>query len=324
MLHIFIDTNVLLRFYGYSDDTLAEVEKLAALVATDQIRLLTPRQVVEEWSRNRDKQIEDSQKRLDQIGSASQIPRFAMHLDEATILSDAIKKVKSARVALSAAIAAELGNEGLRADQVIEALFEAADIKERTPEIVARARPRRELGNPPGKNTSLGDQVNWETLLEVSEVGTDLHVISKDGDFQSAAFIDQPGFFIKKEWKRLKNGELFLYKGLAEFTKAHFPNIALPSEILKIAAVDKLIASGNYATTHSAISGLEPYIGDLSTEEEISLLFAAINNSQISDIINDIDVSEFYKKVYDSAYIFTSRDMDASLQAVSAEVFGTP
>ena len=32
VLHVFIDTNILLRFYAYSDDALGEVEKLSALV----------------------------------------------------------------------------------------------------------------------------------------------------------------------------------------------------------------------------------------------------------------------------------------------------
>ena len=47
------------------------------------------------------------------------------------------------------------------------------------------ARRRKELGNPPGKNTDpIGDELNWEQILDYAEKEKcSIWIISKDGDF---------------------------------------------------------------------------------------------------------------------------------------------
>jgi hypothetical protein len=53
-----------------------------------------------------------------------------------------------------------------------------------TPEQFARARSRRESGNPPGKKSDpLGDQVSWEQFLDSSEKQPLVWIITRDGDF---------------------------------------------------------------------------------------------------------------------------------------------
>jgi hypothetical protein len=53
-----------------------------------------------------------------------------------------------------------------------------------TVEQTARARNRKELGNPPGKNNDpLGDQISWEQLLDKTDAIAELWIISNDSDY---------------------------------------------------------------------------------------------------------------------------------------------
>lgn len=324
MLHVFIDTNVLLRFYSYADDTLAEVEKLSALVKTKQIRLYVTEQVVDERARNRDKELAESIKRIEQLGASVQMPRFAEHHPAAMAFSNFMKEAKSAKTELLAAIRAEMEGEGLRADRVIQALFDASDILQRTPEIIRRAMLRRQLGNPPGKRETLGDQINWEILLEHSPEGADLHIVSRDGDFRGGVIDGVANFFLRGEWNYKKKARLHLYSGLGEFTKVHFPEIKVPADALKGAAIKALTSSGSYQQTHAAVADLHPILKSLTKEEAIALCVALTNNSQIRDILGDDDVKDFYKDLYLEFWIEMPPDLDKELMEISDDIFGVP
>ncbi|MBX3416767.1 MAG: DUF4935 domain-containing protein [Pirellulaceae bacterium] len=53
-----------------------------------------------------------------------------------------------------------------------------------SPEELQRARNRRELGNPPGKNSNpIGDQLTWEQILTNFDGKKRLWIISRDGDY---------------------------------------------------------------------------------------------------------------------------------------------
>lgn len=324
MLHVFIDTNILLRFYAYSDDTLAEVEKLSALVKAGKIKLLVTQQVVDERARNRDRELSESMKRLEQLGASVQIPRFAEHHVSAAKFSAAMKEAKAAKTELLAAIKDEIAEEGLKADQIIQKMFDASNILERTVDVVKKASLRRELANPPGKKDSLGDQINWEIMLDSVPEKTDLHVISKDGDYKGSVIDGQANFFLKEEWRQRKNANLYVHAGLSEFAKAHFPEIKVPSDAIKSAAITNLVSSKSFAQTHSAIADLNSLVSDLSTAEALSLLTAITENSQISGIITDSDVKKFYEELHNLHIFSTSVELDNKLAEVSEEVFGSP
>ena len=66
----------------------------------------------------------------------------------------------------------------LKADKVINELFSVGTSYSMENSIVASAQIRMSLGNPPGKNGSLGDAVNWETLLKMIPSKEDLFFIS--------------------------------------------------------------------------------------------------------------------------------------------------
>ena len=64
-------------------------------------------------------------------------------------------------------------------------------------------------------------------------------------------------------------------------------------------AIDQLINSGAFATTHSAIEALNPYIHYLSDDEIFKIFQACIDNSQIRLIMTDDDVKQFVSTLYE-------------------------
>lgn len=64
-------------------------------------------------------------------------------------------------------------------------------------------------------------------------------------------------------------------------------------------AIDTLINSGAFATTHSAIEALNPYINFLSDDEILNIFIACIDNSQIWQIMTDEDVKQFVSTLYE-------------------------
>lgn len=323
MLNVFIDTNVLVRFYAYSDDSLDEVEKIVALQKSQEINLLITQQVVEEHFRNRDRELAESFKRLESITTSAQIPRFAEHYPQASTLRDALKKAKEAKVALVAEVTAALGDGTLRADKLINDLFESVTVLSRTDADLENARLRRELANPPGKNTSLGDQLNWEILLRACEDG-DLHLVSRDGDFKASVLEGVPSQFLAKEWHQKKGGDLQIYRGLAEFAKKHFSAIKLPSDATKASWIKRLVNSDTFSETHEAIANLKPLLSDIKWVEAHLLLIAATENNQIGWIISDEDVRKFYRELYLKYFTQVPSDLDEKLVDLSAEVFDAP
>lgn len=50
-MNIFIDTNVYLKFFHYSNDELEELRKLIVLIEQGEINLIIPRQVYNEYDK---------------------------------------------------------------------------------------------------------------------------------------------------------------------------------------------------------------------------------------------------------------------------------
>jgi hypothetical protein len=187
----------------------------------------------------------------------------------------------------------EAEDNSLAADKLFESIQSASGIINRTKPDLERAQLRMTLGNPPGKEGSLGDAINWEILLRTVADNVDLHIISKDGDFRSALSA-APNRFLADEWQNKKMGTLFLHDQLKPFLAEYFPGIKLAVDAEKRAAMDKLISSPNFATTHSAVSGLTPFLDTFTAQDIFELMQAAETNPQVGWIASDPDVKAFY------------------------------
>lgn len=300
-VHLFIDTNILLSFYAYTNDDIEELRKLIKLITTNQLKLYLTQQVKDEFYRNRENKLKESLKNFQSFSAPTGIPRFMHGYVSIKRYRDALDELSKAKDEAIQQAKKEAKDGSIAADTLFEDISNAAIIINTTNKIYEAATRRMNLGNPPGKVGSLGDRINWEILLEEVPEDTDLHLISKDGDFGSP-LLDAPNSYLVDEWRIKKNSSLHLHDQLKPFLVQYFPQIQLAIDVEKRVALDRLINSGSFATTHNSISNLQPFVDVLTPQEIDELMKAVENNPQIGWIAQDPDVSNFYSRIINIQY----------------------
>lgn len=294
-MNVFIDTNVFLSFYHLTNDDLEELRKLKVLLAKGNLVLHLPSQTVDEYRRNRETKIAAALKSLKDQKLNLQFPALCKDYPEYSTLRELQKEFETQHSSLVGQISKDIENNSLKADLVIEELFEKSEPIELSDELVARSQFRMSVGNPPGKNGSLGDAINWEALLKNVPDGQDLYLIADDRDYFSVLDENKPKEFLIREWKEKKKADVFFYRRLAPFFKEHYPQIKLASELEKEMAVQQLVGSGAFATTHSAVAKLSGF-ENFSQPQVSEIVDAALTNNQVKWILGDTDVFEFMTK----------------------------
>ena len=292
-MNLFIDTNILLSFYHLTDEDLEELRKLIVLIEQGEIVLFLPSQVQDEFKRNRDGKIADGLKRLTDQRLPSQFPAICKHYDEYDALRKLVREYDEVRNSLLDKMNADISDRKLKADQITEDLFSQARVVQVDETIVLAAQTRCDTGNPPGKRGSLGDALNWETVLASVPDAEDLYFISDDSDYASA--LDKNAFdsFLLGEWQRKKMSDLVFYRRLSSFFKDQFPEIKLASEVKKEMLIRGLSSSPNFATTHTLIGRLSAF-SEFTRPQLNALVNAAVMNNQVHQIMGDPDIWEFF------------------------------
>jgi len=286
---LFIDTNVFLSFYHYSGENLEELKKLAVLLKKHHVQMFLPQQVVDEFHRNRDKKIDDAMSSLKSQKYAPHFPQMCKDYDEYVVLRGLQKECEAAHAALMEKTLGDATGRTLKADAIISDLFAQATRIPATAEIVAAARNRMELGNPPGKNGSLGDAINWESLLSAVPAKTKINFITDDQDYASALDRDSFASFLADEWAAQKSAEVAFYRRISAFTAAKYPQIKFANDMEKQLLIDELASSGSFHTTHQVVAKLRN-LGDFTPEQTAAVLTAVTDNEQVGWIAGDADV----------------------------------
>ena len=293
-MSLFLDANAYLNLYRLSDDDLGELEKLVAAVEAGRTLLYLTEQVQNEFARNRARTISDSLDRVEGAKLPTSFPRLITNLPGYAPLRSTLDEFEAQRKELVAE-AQELARKvDLQADRLIGTLFKIATSIPLTDEVVTAARKRHDLGNPPGKKDSMGDAVNWESLMASVPHGEDLVVVTGDSDFASKldeASIDE---FLGAEWREQKSAEVSLQRTLSSLFKTYYPEIRLAADFERERAIDSLIASPDFRSTHLAIQTLSDF-PEFNREQVRALADAALANSQVHRILSDRDVREFYQ-----------------------------
>jgi predicted nucleic acid-binding protein len=294
--HLFIDTNVLLSFYHYSGDDLEELKKLIVLLDQKKIKLYVPAQVKSEFNRNREVKIADALKRLIDQRLSLQFPQICKDYPEFEAMRRLQYGYEREHSLLLNKLKGDVANHKLKADEIISNIFSFAMTIESDDLIVARARLRYDLGNPPGKKGSLGDAVNWEALLSAVPSGKDLYFITDDKDFSSPLNEDDFNGFLAAEWSKEKRSDVIFYKRISAFFKEHFPAIKLAVEFEKDLLISDLTESSSFSRTHSVIAKLSRFT-DFTADQLNSIVSGAVSNSQVRSIIDDSYVRDFLTTV---------------------------
>lgn len=309
-MNLFVDANVLLGFFGLPPRELEELRKLLALIEEGDLTLWVPSNLQDEFERNRSRVLAEATRALKDSRLKVTFPEISSGLAEREALEEAVKDAQRKHSVLLEVLSSKIVARDLEADAIISALFEKA-YAVASEGYVSAARDRRDMRRPPGKSDSLGDAVNWETLLGAVPDQDDLHIVSADTDFRSPVQDSALHEYLAKEWFEKKNSVAHLYRDLGSFSKAHFPELKLAGDLPKIKTINQLASSGSFAETHAVVRRLADY--DVFTPEQARLLArAAAENSQVRWIATDTDVYELLQRV-----IETHRDhLDESVVSV--------
>ena len=296
-MHVFIDTNIFLSFYQCSNEDLGELAKLSNYIRDEKVCLYVPEQVQNEFLRNRDSTINEEMRRLRNPNLPSQFPRMCMDYDEYKSLHKSLQKCIKEYKALLEVLENNIANESLQADALITQVFTVSLTPPITDEIIAAARTRIDLGNPPGKPNSIGDAINWEILLDSVPNGQDLYVVSKDSDFRSPRNKEKFNSYLEKEWNSTKNSDLHFFTTLADACKSLSLNVRLSEYIDKSNSIRDFAFSPNFQSTHMAVTKLVTFNYDFNTEQFNDIIRSATSNTQIEWIFWDLDIQDFFQNL---------------------------
>ncbi|WP_310415753.1 PIN domain-containing protein [Chamaesiphon sp. OTE_8_metabat_110] len=316
-MQLFIDTNILLSFYALNQEDLAQLHKLIEAIDNQQITLLLTDQIVDEFNRNREQRIDGAIKSLRTQTFNPQFPQLCEDYPEIELLRDALKHYEQAHVSLTKKILADIKTKTLTADRIIQSLFSLGKKFVPTLATIDRARLRMSIGNPPGKNNSLGDAINWECLLDEVPEGEDLYFITGDKDYCSALNDDDFSDFLLAEWYNRKQTKIYFYKRLASFCKEQFPEITLATVRDKEFLIRDLVNSHSIANTQAAIEKLS-YYSEFSAAQVNTIVAAAIANRHVVWSLEDELVSGFLSSVV----INNKQYLDAATLAAIEELLG--
>lgn len=292
MKNLFIDSNIWLSLYHFTNDDLIQFSKLKKLNGKD-IQVFIPQQVYDEVYRNREAKLKEAFK-LFEIKPIS-FPVFCKEYEEYTKFHIDYEDIVCRYKVWKNKINTDIQNKNLPADKIIHDFFETAALLE-CESIIEKAYMRYRIGNPPGKDNKYGDAINWECLLKTIPDGEDLYLISSDKDYRSEMFNDKINPFLKSEWKNKKHSDIFFYTNLVPFLNEHFKDIKLKTEQEKQELIDKLNNSNSFAYTHGIVAMLNKHTG--WTESQIEEICNAVeNNSQVGSILEDNDIFNFYHSV---------------------------
>ncbi|MBS1724705.1 MAG: DUF4935 domain-containing protein [Armatimonadetes bacterium] len=295
-LYVFIDANILLAFFEYSEDDLAAVRTLIEGFKQKKVIPITTRQLRDEVFRNRGIKINAALKSLREQGLDLKIPTVCKGYSEFEELKELQKQYSKKRSTLLKSVEEAVESRELLADKVIDEFFASVDLPQVSDALLERARRRIDLGNPPHKSNSIGDAVHWEHLLQEVPKGADIHLVSGDKDFASERGSDNLHEYLADEWARLKEGNAYLYRSLRSFFQAKLPGINLPSDLVRQKVIDDLGKSSNFSRTHQCIAALAK-VDITSPEDAETILRAALENAQVRWIITDDDVSTYLENL---------------------------
>ncbi len=292
-MQLFIDTNILLSCYAFNQEDLEELSKLADLVASGAVTLLITDQILDEFYRNRERRIEGALKSFYGQTFNPQLPQICQDYPEIAQLRETLQEYEKAHSALVAKISIDIKAKNLQADRILRCLFDQGTKLAIDPAVIDRARLRMSVGNPPGKNNSLGDAINWECLLAAVPDHTDLFMISGDKDYSSVFSEDDLSDFLRDEWERRKQSTIHFYRRLSGFCQEQLPTIGIANLRDRDFLVRELASSQSLADVHKYVSKLRSY-PEFTAAQVNGMVVAIFHNQRVAWAITDDEIRSFW------------------------------
>lgn len=282
---LFIDANIYLRFF---DSNSSEYKKLLKSLVEVKEHIFTTIQLRNEIERNKLQVFLRSFKEHSKNFNLNKVS-FPEHLesDAERVLKDwnretldimtSVKGQKEKLSEIAKKILEQINEDADDISKTLSSIFDHAKLH--SAEQLEKARVRKELGNPPGKqNDPLGDQISWQVLLDELTDVEQVWFITNDKDyittFNNICYLNT---LLIKELKEQKGDiKIFCFNSLAEGLKsfqqenpATIPSLPVDEELKKISEEERTldaitpIKSGAYSGTsgYSGSSGFSGIIG---------------------------------------------------------------
>lgn len=296
--HVFVDANVLLSLYRYSNDDLEKLTILIEGFTESEIQPYINNHLKDEVARNRAKVLDGLITELRKQKVSVAVPNACRDHPAAQELFRLCRVGTSKLKELIEEFTKMACDGSLPADDVIAKYFNAATVHDVDDALVAKARTRVELRNPPlSKSGSIGDALHWEFLLRECPHDSALHLISQDSGFSSPLNPTRIDEFLADEWARRSLDTVNLYPSISDFLSANLPSITLPGDLRRNKLITALRDSANFAETHRRVADLQAEEIENPRDAE-RILQAAIDNTQICLIITDEDVWAYFGEIY--------------------------
>jgi len=213
-MKLIIDTNIYLNFYRMSEQPLTYFDSLIKLINEEKIELILPKQIEDEFDRNKLGTGADFVKSLSESSEFKE-PVFLRSYKEIKKLKVLMHKIKALKKKIILEHSKRMKDQSSLINRKIKQLFALAHKPAEEENILLKAHFRTLRGNPPRKgNDSFGDAIIWETVLTMLD--DDIVIVSADGDFSDDDKKELTAFLLK-EWKTRSNKSIKLYTNLGLF-----------------------------------------------------------------------------------------------------------
>lgn len=296
-IYLFLDANILLSFYALSNADISQLTQLQGVVKNGDIKLMINDQLRDEFQRNREVKIQESFKALRENNFKCQAPAFVKQMPDFLKLQEILSSANKQHAELVKIASELIESRQLEADKVVVDLIDASGVIPTDNNQYLAAYKRFLIGNPPGKKkVTIGDELNWEFLLDKVPNGQDLHLVTLDSDYASPGNSKKANAFILHEWATKNSSDLHFYRDLNDFFKLHIPKIKLANQAKISALISELAGSTNFSSTHEIVAKFpgEPEFND---SQIVELMNIKLNNSQVGWIEDDPDIAIFYAPI---------------------------
>lgn len=292
--YAFIDTNIFLDFYRTSNEAnLTLLEKLSSV----RERIISTYQVEMEFLKNRQETLLETIKGISSTTNGA-VPAVAIDSNNKNSLKNIRENSKQKISQINKKISTILGNpnshdrvykvlEGIFSNEAEHVLTRDMPIKE---EIKQLAHKRFLLGYPPRKpkDTSYGDAINWEWIIETSKkLKGRIYIVSRDGDYgcehNGSYFLNDQ---LKKEFRdRVGNKSIVYTKKLTEALKALEVKVTRAEDEAEVRTLKK---STNIINQKSLISSGEAFRPSPIFDAIIASLLESRKKKEQENITNQI------------------------------------
>lgn len=322
MIYLFLDTNIYLSYLEKGAPNITELVRLAELIDHKKVSLFITDQVIDEYSRNREAV---AKRALDQIRKLDYKPIFPpcfRELDSCAALRDALSNAREAQSSLAKEFMHKVTTSSLAIDEQFSVLREKAISIDTSDSVYEVAKKRVALGKPPkkSKDTSIGDAVNWELLVEKCRptLGSrkSIQIVAEDGDYYSKFDDSVASKYLLDEWKSRVDTDISFFKDLKAFFKFNEIQVEATDDQKRKELIQSLVNSGSFVNTNAFAEQLLKF--DYFDEEDVRLILKGLKeNDQISRILGNEPIFKLYNLIFKSEHL----DLDVAEKEEIKQMF---